>query len=236
MIVSMFQLVSPSVTSRRVMLAVEFVDPIRGSVVGDGLRVKADGLGAPLRPPSGRFVWLDRDPPAARSIKVMAEATQGEFAPFSETFAVPAHFPGVRADKLLFRRPLVATGLLDPPAGLTAAGGQLLEEPSKTPLPAVRISVQLRQPATGPDLNDGTTSTSAYVATTDPRGGFVAVITDLGSIVPERQADGTATLWLRLTRPGGGVRFSHLLPVRIGQFLRLPEPLVWRDLLDDPPV
>jgi len=119
------------------------------------------GLGGVLGPPSGRYVWLGRNPPTVRSIKVKAVSMRGEFAPFEEVLRVPAHLPNVPAAALLFRRVLMATGLLEPPPGLTAMGGQLVDGAARTAKAGVRVEVQLREFPTGPGLNEGAIFTSS---------------------------------------------------------------------------
>lgn len=219
---------------QRAMFAMEFVDPIRGGLVADGLQVTAEGLRAPTVTPSNRFVWLDRsplvdpppDPPVVRRIRVEAVSGREMFAPFAEVIRVPAHRPGMRADQLTFRRRLRPTGLYDPPAGVTGVGGMLVEdEVSKTPVAGARIRILFLY-AEGMELFTG-----GYTAFTDPKGAFIAAVRGLGDVRPDPDpaAPGTFLAWLRVKR-GAEVRAFGPRSLRPGRLTRLEALLSWAEL------
>ena len=106
------------------MFAVELVDPFTDQPIRFGLRVWAEGLGPPIRTFSGRYAWNDNKPPANRTISVHVNSVDGRYAEFNDDIDVPAHVPGIAPAKLLFRRPLTATGLYTPPDGATAFAGE----------------------------------------------------------------------------------------------------------------
>jgi hypothetical protein len=219
---------------QRAMFAMEFVDPIRGGLVAEGLRVTAEGLRAPTVTPSNRFVWLDRsplvdppvDPPVDRQIRVEAVSVREMFAPFEELIRVPAYRAGMRADQLMFRRRLRPTGLYDPPAGVTGVGGMVVEdEGSKTPVVGARIRILFLY-AEGMELFTG-----GYTAFTDRKGRFIAAVRGLGDVRPDPDpaAPGTFLAWLRLKR-GGEVRAFGPLSLRPGRLTRLEALLNWAKL------
>ena len=221
--------VPPSERDRRVMFAMDFRDPVTGLGV-TGLDVAADELGPPIRPPSGRFVWLDFPEPAARSVRVTAKSPGQRFADFEEILSVPAHQPGTKAAALHFCRRLRPGGLYEPPPGMTAAAGGLIENGTKAPVTDAEISLAFRHAG-------NQTFVSAYRALTDARGRFVAVANDLGDVLPEpapadpqRPGIDTGVLgWLVVRRPGH-TRFSGVLPLRTGRLVRFAEPFVWATL------
>ena len=211
---------------QRALFGVEFRDPIRGSPIGEGLRVTAEGMRPPTLTPSKRFVWLDRDPPVERRIRVKAVSTNGMFAPFEELFRVPAHVGDVKPAALLFRRRLRPTGLYEPPEGMIAVAGMLVESrDSREPVPGVRVRIQFHY-AEGLETFRG-----GYTAFTDAKGRFAAVVRCLGEIRPDpARHDPTAfEAWLWLKREGG-VRITAPLPLRFGRLSRLAEPLNWAAL------
>lgn len=211
---------------QRAMFALELIDPIRGGPVGTGLRVAAAGLAPPALTPSNRFVWLDRGPPEERRIRIEAVSVDGRFAPFEDMLRVPAHEEGVKAAALLFRRRLRPTGLYEPPTGMIAVGGMLVEDDG-SPAVAVagaRIRIQFRY---AEDLE----TFSGCTAVSDPKGRFIAVVRRLGDVRPDpdRQFPGTFRAWLRLKR-GGEVRVSPLFSLRLGRLTRMAAPLKWAEL------
>jgi hypothetical protein len=209
------------------MFAVEFTHPITGLVVRDHLRVAAAGLGPPIRTFSGRFAWNDLKEPAERKIVVTAESTDGRFAPFSEEITVPKHVEGIDPTRLLLRRPLTATGLLEPPGGLTAFAGQLFGGTPPEVLAGVIVKLVLRE--------DRQPRFSKYVSKTDDRGGFIAVVKGLDDVTPApRDDDGTIDCWLEFDN--AGVKRIYEIPdLRLARLVRAAERLIWEQLKPPPP-
>lgn len=217
--------------SRRVMFALELIDPGRGVSAGEEMKVSADGFRAPRVTRAGQYVWTDPDPPADRNVTVEATSAHGWFSPYSATIQVPARLPGVpvRVERAI----LQPTGLYEPPAGRLAAAGMLIDTAqARNPLEGVTVELALRA------KDDGSILLSNLQARTDARGGFVAMASDLGNEAPmpspPPSAEGSLVGWLRFTRQQA-VRFSALLPLRNGRLLRVPDPLIWADLGPLPP-
>jgi hypothetical protein len=213
---------------RRVMFALELVDPITGRLVTEGLRVTAVGLGPPLVAASGRFVWRDVDPPAARRIELSVASVRGVFQPVDFKIEVPEHRRNIPAGDLVRRQALVPTGLYDPPPGLLAAAGMLIDDAElRNPLAGVTAHVQLHA---APGV-----FTTAYKSVTDARGGFVAAAPDLGSQAllapPPPAPEGGIRGWLTFKNAQGEERHSGLLDgLRQGRLLRAAAPFAWAAL------
>jgi len=222
-------LLAPEHFGRRVMFGLELVDPFTGWLVQDGLKVSAAGWGKPLRPPSGRYVWIDVDPTAQRQVAVRAVSLDGRYEVFEETLPVPEHVPDVAPASLLFRRVLVPTGRHAPPPGLIAAAGQVRIGNPPQPLAGVRVTIALRHDSDDQGQN-GTSFTSAYEAVSDAGGSFVVAVTDLGDIRPDRRPDGTVVAWLRLIDANQTQRFTPLQPLHASRLTRLAPALRWETL------
>jgi hypothetical protein len=219
---------------RRVMFALELADPITRRLVGKEMTVTAPGYAPPLQSPSGRYVWLDINPPAQRTIKLQAVSKHGVFGTLDEEFDVPPHLPNMPASALLKRFELTPTGLYEPPVGMIAAAGMLIDSASsRAPVAGAAVRIQLRR------QSDSNILTSDYAGRTDSRGGFVAVMPDLGDqrplAVPAPAPEGGIVGWLRFDWPGGPIRFSELQDFRNGRQLRVPAPLVWDELRSSVP-
>src|SRR5262249_15185353 len=112
---------------RRVMFALELIDPGRGVPAGKEMKVEAEGYAPPSITRAGQFVWHDIDPPADRQVKVAATAVRGWFQPYQATIDVPARKKGVAV--LVETVPLEPTGVYEPPAGRLSAAGMLVDDP-----------------------------------------------------------------------------------------------------------
>jgi hypothetical protein len=230
--VGFLKLASPDRIPRRALFALELVDPVTGLLAGAEMEVSLPGLRLPRVSSEGRLVWTDFDPPAPRSVSVAGRSRRGIFATFDRHFALPARQPRQPAAHLIRRVNLRPTGLYEPPPGVLAAAGMLIEDAAgRAPVQRAGVRLQLRH-------SDGATTIGApRSAWSDERGGFVAVMGDLGFQTPEFSAKPEPRLlgWLRVRRPGLGVRFSGTFPLRNGRLHRLPEPLVWAALALAPP-
>jgi hypothetical protein len=228
-----FDLHAPDRIKRRVMFALELVDPITGGLA-TGLVVEAPGLPPPVLTPSGRYVWTDFDPPAQRHVKVTARSRRGIFAPFEAEFDTPARLPGVGAPMLVQRFALEPTGFYEPPDGMLAAAGQLLVSAAdRSPRPQVPVTLQFRDAALPNGLID-----PGHVGRTDPRGQFVTVARRLADEVdpaPPPAPWGQVIGWLTFSPAGEPPRHTGLLPLRKGRLLRLGAPLLWSALSGNPP-
>jgi hypothetical protein len=209
----------------RAMFAVELIDPILAAPVSEGLRVTAEGFRPPALTPSGRFAWLDRGPPTHRRIKLVVEPTNGMFARIETMLDVPASHPDVPASDLLFRLQLDPTGLYEPPVGMSAVGGMLIEgDGSIAAVPGV--SIRIRFPyAEGMEV-----FTVTDAGRTDARGGFIAMVRGLDRVTPDPDPESRRGFpaRLRLERDGE-VRATDLLSLRLGRLTRLAAPLEWAD-------
>ena len=226
------KLPSPDRIPRRAMFALELVDPVTGLLAGAEMEVELRGLRPPRVSSEGRLVWIDLDPPATRSVRIAGRSRRGIFAPFDRHFALPARQPRQPAAHLIRRVTLRPTGLYEPPPGALAAAGMLIDDGAgRRPVQWAGVRLQLRH-SDGAKTIDGRRS-----AWSDERGGFVAVMGDFGFQTPQLSTEPDPKLlgWLRVRRPGLGVRFSGAFPLRRGRLHRLPEPLIWTDLSLAPP-
>jgi hypothetical protein len=215
---------------RRVMFAMDFRDPVTRLPVAEELKVAAEGLGPPVRAPSGLFVWFDLDPPAQRQVKVTAISTRKRYADFEEVITAPEHVPDIPASSLVMPRALRPTGLYEPPEGMTGVAGWLVEDEHKVPVPGAEISLAFRH-AGNQDF------VSAYRAVTDSDGRFVAVANDLGDVVPDPAPAGSEARilgWLEIGREGE-TRYSAFQPLRTARLARVAAPFLWASLDSAPP-
>ena len=101
---------------RRVMFALQLVDPVTGRLAFEDMIVTAPGFARQIGSASGRFVWIDVDPPAQRTVMVKAASKRRIFAPLEKAFEVPARDAGVTAADSVSRfppeptRPFLAAG------------------------------------------------------------------------------------------------------------------------------
>jgi hypothetical protein len=223
---------------RKVMLALEFVDPLSGMPVTRGLKVTVQGLGAPQRVTAARFIWLLKGEPAAQDIVVEAVSTDLRFRDLTATIAVPANDGETKPAAL--RKPLLLepTGLNLPPAGMTSVGGMLIDDNDPPGgIADAKVTIQLRDIGTQ-------TFTASYTAVSDPRGGFVAAAPDFHKAAPTPAPppvpggppapEGSVVGWLEI-RKGGVTHYTAPLALRPGRLLRLPAPLQLSTLSQAPP-
>lgn len=221
---------------RRVMFALEFLDPVTGRVVGDGLVPKAAGLSAPLQAPGGRFVWRDVDPPAQRDIVIDLAIRNPMYGPPADPieFTIDPNDGQAEPAALLRQVTLTITPLYVPPDGLTSAVGMVVEDAAtQAPLPGIALSLAF--------VHSGDQVFAApRKAVSDAGGAFTAIADGLGDIVPEPAppaAGGDMLAWLAVTRPGTPPvqRFTDFLPLRFGRLTQLREAIRWAELHPNPP-
>jgi hypothetical protein len=224
-------LLSPDTIKRRMLVALELIDPVTGRPSGGAMRVRAPGFAPPTVTRAGQIVWTDPEPPAQRKIEILAVADRGQFAPYPLMLTIPARLPGAAA--VIHRDTLVPTGLYEAPPGRLAVSGMLID------------AVATRQPVVGATVriwlqsrNDAAALDSGYQGLSDARGGFVAFVGDLGSDAPMPLAppapEGGLVGWLAVTL-GNVTCHSPLLPVRQSRLYRAPAPFVWAALSATPP-
>lgn len=227
----------PDVIRRRVMFALELLDPVTGRVVGDGVRPSVAGLAAPIKGQGGRFVWLDVDPPAQRQIMVDLVVDNRMYAAPGAPiqFSVDANDGKTAPAALLRRRELAITSSYVPPDGMTGAAGMVVEDAaSGTALAGIEIAFACRY--AGNQI-----FVAARNAVSDGGGAFSVFADDLGDIVPDpappAMAAGDISAWLEVTRPGAPavLRYTGFLPLRLGRWTQLREALRWADLNNNPP-
>jgi hypothetical protein len=129
--------------NRKVLFAVELVDPIAQSAVYRGVNVTAAGLrSSPILNKSGRFVWLEEGDRWPGAISVIPEDAPfaGQIAPAPPR---PVDLAKARQEERLVRitlRPAPAYPLED---GITAIRGRLCEGDEKDSPPIAGARVQL---------------------------------------------------------------------------------------------
>ncbi|MDB5693512.1 MAG: hypothetical protein JWO81_2575 [Alphaproteobacteria bacterium] len=207
---------------RKLLFALELVDPLTGMPVTQGLKVTAEGHGPAWRVNGSAYIWQLTGEPAAQDIVFHAVSTDGRFRPLTAKIPVPAN-DGKTSPTLLGKRlRLDPTGLNLPPPGLTAVGGMLADD-ADPPGGVADVKVAIQVHALGPEP-----FTSAYEAVSDARGGFIAAAPDLDqaqpTTAPPTEAEGAVVGWLRIGE-GADARFSGPLALRRGRLLRLAAPL-----------
>ena len=221
---------------RRAMLVLELVDPVTGMPVGGAVQARLDGgkepqvTGKGLRPQVsgvGQHVWTYPDPPKGRRVQIDVWATDKRYASFRKELDIPDWQPGIDPRQKPYV--LEPTGLYVPPAGRLAVGGMLVAaagQPAQ-PIAEAKITMLLKGSLSG------TTLRSDLVATTDARGGFVAIARwpgdDTPAPAPPSYPDGTVLAWLEIVS-GGQTKWSELIAIPRGSLTYLPMPLIWADL------
>lgn len=217
---------------RRALFGLEFLDPVSGLVVSEGLTPSVAGLPPPVLTPSRRFAWRLDGPPVARTVTVALTINNAMYGPptMSLTFPVEANDGTVDPDALLKRLALTTTALYLPPDGMTAAVGTLLKGGgSKDPLPGVEVWIEL--------LHDqsATPFVSKHVSMTDAAGAFAAVVKGLTREKPDPLPGpfpGAIKTDLVFKNSGGTVKRFSAIPLRRGRVTYLTEPIKWTP---DPP-
>jgi len=233
-------LLSPDVVKRRVMVALELVDPITGRLAGAEMRIGGPGFATPSVTRAGQIVWTDPQPPLDpadptpppdRKLAVGAIADRGQYAAYARTLTLPVRLKDVPPP--VYRDVLVPTGLYQVPAGRLASTGMLIDAAaSRQPVAGAKVRIWLQS------RNDAAALDSNYQGISDDRGGFVAVVGDLAGDAPMPQKppspDGAVVGWIAFTL-GATTRHSPLLPLRQGRLHRAPAPFVWAALAAAPP-
>ena len=233
-------LLSPDIVKRRVMVALELVDPVTGRLAGADMRISGPGFAAPSVTRAGQIVWTDPQPPLDpadpapppdRQLAVEAVAHRGQFAPYGRTLTLPVRPKDVPPP--VYRDTLVPTGLYQTPPGRLAVAGMLIDTvAARQPVAEAKVRLWLQS------RNDAAALDSNYQAISDARGGFVAVVGDLAGDTAMLQKppapDGALVGWIAITL-GATTRHSPLLPLRQGRLFQAPAPFVWAALAAAPP-
>lgn len=217
---------------RKVVLGLELVDLLSGAPVTKGLKVNAEGLGAPRRVTAAAFVWLLNGEPKAQNLIVKVVSTDSRFRDRTLKIKLPANDGDAKPNQLGRRRLLRPTGLNLPPPGLTAIAGMLVDDNDPPgPIADARIRIQLRDLGTQ-------TMTGGYTAVSDARGAFVAAAPNFHKAVPTPAPtpapEGSVVGWLEISQ-GGVTHYTAPLGLRPGRLLRLAAPLQLSTLSQAPP-
>jgi hypothetical protein len=227
----------PGKIQRRVMFALELLDPVTGRAVRDGLKPSVAGLPAPMKGPGGRFVWLDLDPPAQRQISVDLVIDNRMYGPPDTPiqFTVEANDGKSDPAAFLHRHKLSITSNYVPPDGTTGATGMVVEDAAtKAPLADLQIAFACRYAG-------NQVFVAARKAISDAGGAFSIFADDMGDIVPDpappTAAGGDISAWLEVTRPGNPaeLRYTGFLPLPLGRWTQLRKALLWAELNNNPP-
>lgn len=220
--------------ARRVLLAIEFLDPVTGRVVRDGITPSVSNLPPPLKGHTGRFVWFESDVPVPRNITVtvaVANPMYSQPAPAALQFPMPANDDHTAPGEFLKQIKLNITPSYVPADGITAVTSMIIQDGDFSAVIADATCALSF-------IHDGDqVFTSSRVATTAASGEFVAFADDLGDIVPRTSAKdqpGDVLGWLEVRR-GNQVKFTRFLPLRRGRLTQLREPISWANLLADAP-
>jgi hypothetical protein len=216
---------------RKVVVAVQLIDPVTGLAVADGILPTIAGLPPPKATASNRFVWRDDGPPQPRQVDVALKIKNPQFGPPSAPlqFNVPANDGTTPPAALLRQATLSTTALYQPPTGAMAVIGTLHEGGgSSTPIADAEITIEISH-------SGGTGQhQSSHVAISDSNGDFTAILTGLTdeSPDPEPGAPGAIAGWLRIRTAAGTKLRSIDPPLRPGRTTTLRAPLKWEP---DPP-
>jgi len=216
---------------RRVMFAVEFLDPVTQLRVTAGLRPRVNGLAPPLLGPSGCFVWRLDDPPAKRWIHIDLDIANKMYGTPKEAldFEIESNNGSVAAFDLLETFTLTTTSKYRPPAGMTAAAGRaLLGGGSNEPLEGIEVLLEVSH-----DKHTGT-FTSTHVAITDKYGEFAVALNGLKQqkLDPHETDQNALDAWLVLKNGNVSVGRLTFPPLRRGRLTYLTAPVKWTP---DPP-
>lgn len=175
--------------TRKVMFALELIDPVSFELVSEGVAVAATGLaGRPIVNHGGQFVWLAE---AATPLRVLVDPGALRY----EAEDLPAPLPPARLLRVLLRpRPGYAV-----PSGVTAVASSLYEHLQPDPLPAADADAWLQwRDASG----GGAWRDAAPRSHTADSGDFLAVLRLDASREPELDAAGRLRLRLVFERAG----------------------------------
>lgn len=216
---------------RKVVLAVELIDPVTGLAVTDGILPTIAGLAPAQTTASKRFVWRDDGPPRARQVDVALKIANPQYRPPSARlqFNVPANDGSATPAALLRQASLRTTALYRPPDGAIAVTGTLQEGGgSNAPIAGAEITIEISH-------SGGTGQhRSSHTAITGSDGDFTAVLTGLTDEVPDPEpgVSGAIAGWLRIRTPAGTRRRPIDPSLRAGRRAMLGGPVKWEP---DPP-
>lgn len=217
--------------SRKVVFALELLDPITGLAVTCGIAPSIPGLPPAIATPSRRFVWRDDGPPLARQVDVALEIVNPQYLPplVALQFNLPANDGTAAPAALLRQASLRTTALYKPPEGAIAVIGTLRDGGgSSLPLAGAEITIEISH-------SGGTGQhQSSHTAITDSKGDFTTVLTGLSDEVPDPEpgASGAIAGWLRVNTPAGTRLRAIDPPLRPGKTTALRSAVKWEP---DPP-
>jgi hypothetical protein len=203
--------------TRKVMFALELIDPVSFELVSDGVAVTATGLARqPIVNHGGQFVWLAE---AATPLRVQVDPGALRY----EAEDLPAPLPPARLLRVVLRpRPGYVV-----PGGVTAVASSLYQHLPSDPVPAADADAWLQwKDASGGA--GGAWIDAAPRSHTAASGDFLALLRLDASRVPELDATGQLRLRLAFER-AGVVRTSADLFLPQGRTADLA-PFAW-DLL-----
>jgi hypothetical protein len=221
--------------ARRVMFALELLDPVTKAVVRDGVTPSVAGLSSPLKGHTGRFVWFETGVPVKRDIVLSLAIENPMYAPPDAAklkFSIPANDGHASPGLFLRQVELKITAAFVPAEGITGVASMIIET-AGVPTPVVGAKSTLAF------LHDeGQVFRTASVATTDENGAFVAFADDVDDIVPQMSSKdqaGDILAWLEISRGNNSPKYTGFLPLRRGRLTQLRKAISWTSLVDDPP-
>lgn len=222
---------------RKVVLALELIDPVTGRAVTDGIAPMIDDLHPPAVTASNRFVWRAnwplpvRDPngpPKTRQVEVKLNVKNPQFTPVTSLIQVSIpDDDGTSAPAALFRQEVLrTTALYQPPAGTMAVIGTLQEGNGSTaPVVGAQITIDVNHSGGTGEHQSG------HTAITGSNGDFTAILTGLTDEIldppPDPAPPGTVFGMLRVTTAAVTKMFVIDPPLRPGRTSTLHAPLKW---------
>jgi hypothetical protein len=136
------EILSPDLPTRKVLCAVEVVDPVTQEILWRDLTVRAEGLAnRPLLSKSGRFVWLREDSAWPSAITVASD--RPIFEAERATPQRPANLDRATPAERLIRIVLRPTAAYEFGAGVTAIRGHLAETSAVGAAPVTNARVRI---------------------------------------------------------------------------------------------
>ena len=194
-----FPIYAPEELLRKVLFAVELIDPVTQALVSQGVKVIAEGLTSkPIVNRSGRFVWLKEGEARPTSI-IVEPGTRPYEAVTASAPQLPDDLDKATEAQRLVRIYLKPTRAYEFIEGITAVRGTLLKTTGGTVAPIAKAEVQLKWF----DDNSQRWIQAPNSTTTDKDGEFAVFV----RLLPKPPAqpdivDGFLRIHLRVTRNG----------------------------------
>lgn len=212
---------------RRLMVALEFIDPVTGRVVSEGLHPSVEDFPSVMLTRSGRFAWLLDGPPVTPAVDVRLNIRNPMYGPPAAPlfFQVKPNDGVTRPEALLESFALTTTVHYRPPDGMVCVVGTLIEGGGSTAAkPGMKVSIEVTH-----DKGTGI-FVSTHAAVTDATGAFAAVLQGVTNEKPDpvpAGLPGAIKAELVIEEPGDVRRRAVTPAIRLGRVTYLTEKIKW---------